>query len=62
MYRVIGIIMGNKRFDTWLIQIIGPIYDPQSVFFRTEKKSVLCKLNRFYKLKIGLDRQKIGFL
>ena len=29
--------MGNKRFDTWLIQIIGPIYDPQSVFF-TEKK------------------------
>ena len=30
--------MGNKRFDTWLIQIIGPIYDPQSVFFRTEKK------------------------
>ena len=27
--------MGNKRFDTWLIQIIGPIYDPQSV---TEKK------------------------
>ena len=29
--------------------------------FRTEKKSVLCKLNRFYKLKIGLDRQKIGF-
>ena len=35
---IIGIIMGNKRFDTWLIQIIGPIYDPQSVFFRTEKK------------------------
>ena len=30
--------MGNKRFDTWLTQIIGPIYDPQSVFFRTEKK------------------------
>ena len=30
--------MGNKRFDTWLIQIIGPIYDPQSVFFQTEKK------------------------
>ena len=28
------------------------------MFFRTEKKSVLCKLNRFYKLKIGLDRQK----
>ena len=32
--------MGNKRFDTWLIQIIGPIYDPQSVFFRTEKKAL----------------------
>ena len=30
--------MDNKQFDTWLIQIIGPIYDPQSVFFRTEKK------------------------
>ena len=29
--------------------------------FRTEKKSVLCKLNRFYKLKIGLDRQKNRF-
>ena len=36
---IIGIITGNKRFDTWLIQIIGPIYDPQSVFFRTEKKA-----------------------
>ena len=55
---IIGIIMGNKRFDTWLIQIIGPIYDPQSVFFRTEKKSVLCKLNRFYKLKIGFTNLK----
>ena len=30
--------MGNLRFDTWLIQVIGPVYDPQSVFFRTEKK------------------------
>ena len=54
--------MDNQRFDTSLIQVIGPVYDPQSVFFRTEKKSILCKLNRFYKLKIGLDRQKIGFL
>ena len=35
---IIGIIMGNLRFDTWLIQVIGPVYDPQSVFFRTEKK------------------------
>ena len=25
-------------FDTWLIRVIGPVYDPQSVFFRTEKK------------------------
>ena len=31
------------------------------VCFFTEKKSVLCKLNRFYKLKIGLDRQKSVF-
>ena len=54
--------MGNKRFDTLLIQIIGPIYDPKSVFFFHRKKSVLCKLNWFYKFKIGLDRQKIGFL
>ena len=30
--------MGNKRFDTWLIQIIGPIYDQQSVFFHRKKK------------------------
>ena len=25
--------MDNLRFDTWLIQEIGPVYDPQSVFF-----------------------------
>ena len=30
--------MGNLRFDTWLIQVIGPVYDQQSVFFRTELK------------------------
>ena len=34
---IIGIIMDNKRFDTLLIQVIGPVYDPQSVFFRTEE-------------------------
>ena len=44
--------MGNLRFDTWLIQVIGPVYDPQSVFFRTEKirfmqtESVLQTKNR----------------
>ena len=30
--------MGNKWFDTWLIQVIGPVYDPQSVFFGPKKK------------------------
>ena len=30
-------------------------------FFGPKKKSVLCKLNRFYKLKIGLDQQKSVF-
>ena len=54
--------MDSKRFDTWLIQETGPEYDPQSVLFSDRKKYVLCKLNRFYKLKIGLNRQKIGFL
>ena len=38
--------MDNKRFDTWLIQVIGPDYDPQSVFFGTEK-------NAFYAIWIG---------
>ena len=54
--------MDNQWFDTRLIQEIGPVYDPQSVFFSDRKKCVLCKLNRFYKLKIGLNRQKISFL
>ena len=35
---IIGIIMGNQRFDTWLIQVIGPVYDPQSVFLDRKKK------------------------
>ena len=35
---------------------------PKACFLGPKKKSVLCKLNRFYKLKIGLDWQKIGFL
>ena len=39
-------------FDTWLIQIIGPIYDPQSVFFRTEKKKA------FYANWIGFTNLK----
>ena len=43
--------MGNKRFDTWLIQIIGPIYDPQSVFFRTEKKAFYANWIGFTNLK-----------
>ena len=43
--------MGNKRFDTWLIQIIGPIYDPQSVFFRTEKKAFYANWIGFINLK-----------
>ena len=43
--------MGNKRFDTWLIQIIGPIYDPQSVFFRTEKKMFYANWIGFTNLK-----------
>ena len=44
--------MDNQRFDTWLIQVIWPVYDPQSVFFRTEKmrfmqtESVLQTKNR----------------
>ena len=50
--------MDNWWLDTLLIQVIGPVYDPQSVFFRTEKNAFY----RFYKLKIGLNRQKIGFL
>ena len=33
----------------------------RKVCFFHRKKSVLCKLKRFYKFKIGLDRQKIGF-
>ena len=48
---IIGVIMGNKRFDTWLIQIIGPIYDPQSVFFRTEKKAFYANWIGFTNLK-----------
>ena len=48
---IIGIVMGNKRFDTWLIQIIGPIYDPQSVFFRTEKKAFYANWIGFTNLK-----------
>ena len=43
---IIGIIMDNKRFDTWLIQVTGPVYDPQSVLIRTEK-------NVFYANWIG---------
>ena len=43
--------MGNKRFYTWLIQIIGPIYDPQSVFFRTEKKAFYANWIGFTNLK-----------
>ena len=43
---IIGIIVDNQRFDTWLIQVIGPVYDPQGVFFRTEK-------NVFYANWIG---------
>ena len=43
--------MGNKRFDTWLIQIIGPIYDPQSVFFRTKKKAFYANWIGFTNLK-----------
>ena len=38
--------MDNERFDTWLIQVIGPVYDQQSVFFWTEK-------NAFYANWIG---------
>ena len=30
--------MDNERYDAWLIQVIGPVYDPQIVFFQTEKK------------------------
>ena len=50
---IIGIIVDNERFDTWLIQEIGPVCDPQSVFFFGPKKmcfmqieSVLQTINR----------------
>ena len=43
--------MGNKRFDTWLIQIIGPIYDPQSVFFHRKKKAFYANWIGFTNLK-----------
>ena len=43
--------MGNKRFDTWLIQIIGPIYDPQSVFFHPKKKAFYANWIGFTNLK-----------
>ena len=42
--------------DNW-----ANIWSAKCVFSQKKKKIVLCKLNRFYKLKIGLDRQKIGF-
>ena len=29
--------MDNLRFDTLLIQVIGPVYDAQSVFFSDKK-------------------------
>ena len=44
------------------MQVIGPVYDPQSVFFQTEKNAFYANWIGFYKLKIGLNRQKIGFL
>ena len=50
---IIGIIMGNKRLDTWLIQIIGPIYDPQSVFFFSTRKK-----KAFYANWIGFTNLK----
>ena len=34
------------------IQVIGPVYDPQSVFFQTEKKNV------FYAKWIGFTNKK----
>ena len=43
--------MGNKRFDIWLIQIIGPIYDPQSVFFSPKKKAFYANWIGFTNLK-----------
>ena len=48
---ITGIIMGNKRFDTWLIQIIGPIYDSKVCFFRTEKKPFYANWIGFINLK-----------
>ena len=53
--------MGNKRFDTWLIQIIGPIYDPQSVFFRTEKKAFYANWIGFTNLKLVWTGKKSVF-
>ena len=53
--------MGNERFDTWLIQIIGPIYDPQSVFFRTEKKAFYANWIGFTNLKSVWNGKKSVF-
>ena len=51
------------QLTVWHLTNTGnwPVYDPQSVFFSDRKKCVLCKLNRFYKLKIGLNQQKSVF-
>ena len=57
---IIGIIMCNKRFDTWLIQIIGPIYDPQSVFFHRKKKAFYANWIGFTNLKsVWTDKKSV---
>ena len=64
--------MDNERSDIWLIQVFGPVYDPQSVFFRTVKKmhfkqieSVLQTKNRSQPAKFcspGLDYSLWSYL
>ena len=58
---IIGIIMDNKRFDTCLIQVIWPVYDPQKCVFFGPKKVCFMQIESVLQTKNRSELAKNQF-